>query len=132
MSIDVIGASFFEDFVEGIFDDEDEAFSEKSFGIGAIFQSNLECKKKHICDMTASARPLPAISTVLADGGKWNASTTVKKDQEGNASGSANLHVEKKKKDTHCYVDVKAEVKKNKNQKVETGVSVTAGVGGEF
>ena len=132
MSIDAVDASCFEGFVGGIFDYDEDALFEKSTGIGAIFQSNIECKKNHISAMKINARPLLTIATVLADGGKWNASTTVKKDHEGNTSGSANLHVEKKKGETRGYVDVKAEVKKDKNQKVETGVSVTAGVSGEF
>ncbi len=132
MSIDVLDPNCSEVYVGGIYDDEEDVFSEKFSGIGAIFQSNLKCKEKHISAMKANARPLPVMKVILADGGKWNVSTTVKKDQEGNTTGSANVHVEKKTGAGRCYVGASAEVKKDKNQKTETGVTVTAGVSGEF
>jgi hypothetical protein len=134
MFVEDVGAGFFEGFVDGILDDDQDLFSKKSLSIAAIFQSNLKDKERHISAMKANAKHLPTMSIILADGGKWNVSTTVKKDHEGNTSGSADLRIEKKGEGEklHSYVDVKAEIRKDKDQKVETGVSFTAGVGGEF
>lgn len=133
MFVEDVGASFFEGFVEGILDDDQDLFSKKSLSIAAVFQSNLECKDKHISAMKANARPLPIMSTVLADGGKWKTSTTVRKDHEGNTTGNANLQIEKKtSNDTRCSVNIGGDIKKDKDQKVTAGAYVSAELSGEF
>jgi hypothetical protein len=124
---------FFEGFVEGILDDDQDLFSKKSLSIAAIFQSNLECKERHISAMKANARPLPIMATILADGGKWNTSTTVRKDHEGNTTGNANLQIEKKTgNDTRCSVNIGGDIKTIRTKKLQLACMFLRSLVGSF
>ena len=113
--------------------EEENSFPKKGSLIGEIFQTCIEWSQRSSATSKATAS-LPARAHLVAcDGGRWNVSANVEKNDQGATRGSVDVKVEKQTESGIEYtVNAAVEARQDRDQKVETGVSGSVSIGGKF
>jgi hypothetical protein len=117
----------------GWWDELEDPLLKKVSPIAMIFQSIVPSNEKRIFHTKLTFKPWIESRVIVADGGKWNTTTKVEKDHEGNTRLDATVKVQKETESGLTFsLKGGVEARKDKDQKVSTGAYGSVEMEGNF